>query len=68
METKVRKYVQIKKGGHAFTRFETSVPKTVVESIDLEGTRIEWKIISKNEMVLKVKRDNGHGRKSGSGT
>lgn len=66
MRTKIQK---IHQASDDSIRFNTTVPKSLVEAIGLEGTELEWKIIDRDNMELKVKRDNGHGKskKAGSG-
>lgn len=61
MQTKVQKVHQKSDDS---TRFVTSVPKSLVEIMKLEGTRLEWNFIDTDRVELKVKRENGHGSKS----
>ena len=66
MQTKVQRAYQ---KSNKMYRYQTSVPKNLVEAMDLEGTKLEWKIIERDRLELTVKRDNGDGskKKSGSG-
>jgi len=63
METKVQRVEQGDK-----VRFVTSVPKPLVEIMRLEGKKLQWTYIRERNTVELTVINNGHGRKSGSGT
>lgn len=35
-------------------QYRTTVPKSLVESLDLEGADVEWEVESKNALVIRT--------------
>lgn len=56
--TKVSKYDYTDDSGAERTQYRTTVPKQVVELLDLEDAEFEWEAVSRNTIKLKITRND----------
>lgn len=41
--------------GNERVQFRTTVPKSLAESFDLDGSTVEWEVESKNALIIRKK-------------
>ena len=56
--TKVSKYEYEDQYGADRAQYRTTVPKQVVELLDLEDAELEWEAVSRNTIELKITRND----------
>lgn len=54
-ETTITKSEWTDDEGRERVQYRTTVPKSLVESLDLDGETVEWEVESKNALIIRKK-------------